>query len=216
MPDQMSRGGWGGKAARTLGERTAGETMQSKWMNTLMNAYNRRAEVVGTLADTMGRQKLGSSPRQPSRRVKGEKESEWQAERREKQRENMASWPTNLHYLQGRSATLPRWLFRPPVREAGAGAQGGLNWLRLAAKLSGRVKWVQKRSSYLRGRIFARALGNTLLAMKRWNERPLLLALEIPSRFLWILLRVFHRVCAILHFVVKPLCSRRAVGLSVP
>ena len=64
--------------------------MRTKWMNTLMNAYNRRAEVAATLTNTMGRQKLGSSPLQPSRAA-CRKETE---RRREREKVRVGGWET--------------------------------------------------------------------------------------------------------------------------
>ena len=118
-------------------------------MNTLMNAYNRRAEVAATLTNTMGRQKLGSSPLQPSRAA-CRKETERRREReRERERESED---------EGREEKRKRrWLANEPAlfaekkRDcftlAGFASGGGvadtrkrLNYFRLATKLSGPAK----------------------------------------------------------------------------
>ena len=139
-----------------------------------MTAYNRRAEVAATPTNTMGRQKLGSSPLQPSRAAcrketdrQRQREREREREREsvsrrmrdeqtndEMRRENVAGWPTNLHYLQRRSATVSRWLVSPVV--GWTDTRKRLNYFRLATKLSGPAKRPPKRSFYLPGRIFAR------------------------------------------------------------
>lgn len=180
--------------------------------------------MAATLTNTMGRQKLGSSPRQPSRRVKGVSERGGRRVERGRGRERERSKEKTL--LAGQRTCI---ICREEARlfhadcftsgDAHGGEEGngeGRTGITLVS-IGRRIVWMSKMRSkafvLFTRTDFCTHAGNTLLAMKRWNERPLLLA---PSKYRRDFFEFFHarfiasaRSCTLNRYSAPRVCRRR-------